>query len=79
MTDLSRDIGGLEARMDEHDRRFDTLEKAVADGFEKVNTKLDALKEERAQRKGALGLVKLILGAGGIYGIVDLVKSLWHK
>lgn len=65
--------------MDEHDKRFDKLEKAVADGFEKVNGKLDALRDERAQRKGAMGLIKLLLGASGIYGLIDLVKGIWHK
>lgn len=79
MSDINHAIGGLEARMTEHDRRFDKLEKAVTDGFDKVNGKLDALKEERAQRKGAMGLVKLILGASGIAGLIELVKEMLHR
>lgn len=79
MTDFSRDIGGLEARMDDHDRRFDKLEEIIDTGFAKVNGQLDALSAERYQRKGAMGLVKLLLGAGGIYGLIDLIKGLWHK
>lgn len=79
MNDLSRDIGILEARMDDHDRRFDKLEEIIDTGFAKVNGQLDALSAERYQRKGAMGLVNLILGASGIAGIIELVKELFHK
>lgn len=79
MTDLSRDIGILEARMDDHDRRFDKIEEMVETGFGKVNDRLDALSAERYQRKGAMGLVKLMLGASGIAGLIEFVKELLHR
>lgn len=79
MTDLSRDIGILEARMDDHDRRFDKIEEIVESGFSNVNGRLDALMAEKNQRKGALGLVKLMLGASGIAGLIEFVKELLHR
>lgn len=79
MTDLSRDIGGLEARMDEHDKRFDKLERKIDDGFEKINGKLDNITAEENRRKGALTLIKLSLGAGGLAGAWEVLKSLTHK
>lgn len=65
--------------MDDHDRRFDKLEEIIDTGFAKVNGQLDALSAERYQRKGAMGLVKLILGASGIAGLVELVKEMLHR
>lgn len=79
MTDISRDIGGLEARMDEHDKRFDKLERAVADGFEKVNGKLDALRAAESRRKGAMTVLKLLFGAGSGMGVWEIIKGLIHK
>ena len=77
--DVQYDIGGLKARMDEHDKRFDRLEKKVDAGFDGINRKLDGLKASEQRRKGAMGLIKLALGAGGVYSLIDLVKGLWHK
>jgi hypothetical protein len=53
MIDLSRGIGGLEARMDEHEKRVDRIEQKIDEGFEAVNTRLDKLTESENRRKGA--------------------------
>ena len=79
MTDVQRDIGGLEARMDEHDKRFDKLEKKIDDGFEKMNGKLDHITAVENRRKGLMSAINLLLGAGGIAGAWELVKDLIRK
>lgn len=40
--------------MDEHDRRFDQLEKKVDEGFSGINRKLDDLNAGENRRKGAM-------------------------
>jgi hypothetical protein len=52
MNDLSRGIGGLEARMYEHEKRVDWIEQKIDEGFEAVNTRLDKPTESENQRKG---------------------------
>ena len=79
MTDLQRDIGGLEARMDEHDKRFDRLESKIDDGFEKLNGKLDHITAEENRRKGAMTLLKIVFGAGGLAGLWEVLKGFAHK
>lgn len=79
MTDLSRDIGGLEARMDEHEKRFDRLDQKIDDGFKTINNRLDTLTASENWRKGAVGILK-ILGSGGILtGLYEGVKALFGK
>lgn len=79
MTDLSRDIGGLEARMVEHDKRFDRLEDAVTTGFREVNDKLDGLKAAENQRKGAARLGKFLFGGGVVVAILEALRAWWTK
>lgn len=77
--DLQRDIGGLEARMDEHDKRFDRLDKTITDGFKSVNARLDTITEAENRRKGAMWLVKIILGSAGLIGAWELIKGMIHQ
>lgn len=79
MTDLQRDIGGLEARMDEHEKRVDRIEQKIDEGFESVNTRLDLLTESENQRKGALFALRMLLGGGVIAGIVEGARALFGK
>ena len=79
MTDILRDIGGLEARMDEHAKRFDKLDEKIDSGFSSLNGRLDTLTANENKRSGALGLVKVILGSAGFYGLYEVVKGFWHK
>lgn len=79
MNDISRDIGGLEARMDEHDKRFDRLETKVDEGFAGINSKLDALHSAESRRKGAFTMLKLLFGAGGGVGAWEIIKGFLHR
>lgn len=76
MTDLQRDIGGLEARMDEHEKRVDRIEQKIDEGFEAVNTRLDLLTESENRRKGALVALRVLLGSGVIAAIVEGARAL---
>jgi uncharacterized protein involved in exopolysaccharide biosynthesis len=92
MTDLQRDIGGLEARMDEHEKRVDRIEQKIDDGFTQVrqqsdagfariHQRIDELAEAEHRRKGALGLLKMLFSGGVITGIFEGAKALFgaHK
>lgn len=79
LTSIDRDIGGLEARMDEHDKRLDRLERKVDDGFEGINRKLDGLRAEESRRKGAMTVLKLLFGAGSGVGLWEIIKGLLHR
>ena len=79
MTDLSRDIGGLEARMDEHEKRLDRIEHSVKEGFGGVNARLDDLSSAENRRKGMMTLIKIAFGASGIAGAWEILKSFAHK
>lgn len=79
MAELLRDIGALEARMDDHDRRFDTLEGMVTKGFEETKNSISELRNSESRRKGALGIVKIALGAGGLAGLWELAKEFLHR
>lgn len=77
--DLQRDIGGLEARMDEHDKRFDRLDKKIDDGFASINGKLDTITASENRRKGALTLLKIAFGSAGVAGAWEVLKSFAHR
>lgn len=92
MTDLQRDIGGLEARMDEHEKRVDRIEQKIDDGFDQVRQQTDAgftriharineLHDAESRRKGALGLVKMFFSGGLITTIFEGAKAFFgsHK
>lgn len=79
MTAMLRDIGGLEARMEEHDRRFDRLENTVTEGFKAVNGKLDELKALENQRKGVAILGRFLFGGGVVAAILEILRVWWHK
>lgn len=81
MTDLQRDIGGLEARMDEHEKRVDRIEGKIDAGFARLHQRLDEQAATEHQRKGALGLVKMLFSGGVITAIVEGGKALFggHK
>lgn len=79
MTDLQRDIGGLEARMDEHEKRVDRIEGKIDDGFARVHERLDELAEAEHTRKGALGLLKLLFSGSVITGIWEGARALFNK
>lgn len=65
--------------MDEHDRRFDRLEEKVDAGFAGINSKLDGLRQAESRRKGAIGVLKLLVGASGVTGLYELAKGLLHR
>lgn len=77
--DLSRDIGALEARMDDHDRRFDKLDEQMQQGFDGINSRLDSIGAAENRRKGAMGVIKLLFGAGTLTGIVEFIRELFHR
>lgn len=79
MSDIPRDIGALEARMDDHDRRFDRLEEMVTKGFDDTKAAIDELRATESRRKGAMSVLKVAFGAGTLTGLVELVKELFHK
>lgn len=79
MTDVQRDIGGLEARMDEHEKRVDRIESKIDAGFQAVNERLDNLAAAENRRKGALAVVKTVFGGGVITAIYEGAKSLFGK
>lgn len=75
MTDLQRDIGGLEARMDEHEKRVDRIEGKIDEGFARLHERLDELAGAEHQRKGALGLLKLLFSGSVITGLWEAGKA----
>ena len=86
MTDLQRDIGGLEARMDEHEKRVDRIEQKIDDGFDqirqqsdagftRIHQRIDELAAAEHRRKGALGLLKMFMSGGVLTGIFEAAKS----
>lgn len=79
MTDsLARDIGGLEARMDEHDKRFDRIEKQIGEGFTEMREGFAALAATENQRKGAKGLIKAAFAGGGIIaGLIEIGRAIF--
>ena len=90
MSDLQNTIGGLEARMDEHDKRFDRLDKKIDDGSERtrlqietgfasINDRLDEITAAENRRKGAIDLLKFVAGSAGLYGLWELAKGFFHK
>lgn len=92
MTDLQREIGALEARVDEHGERFDRLEQKIDDGFDQIRQQSDAgfsrihqrineLADAEQRRKGALGLLKMFMSGGVITGIFEGAKAFFgsHK
>jgi len=79
MTDIARDIGGLEARMDEHDKRLDELKEMVTVGFRETKAAIDELRGAESRRKGAASVVKFLLGAGGMAAIWEIAKGVFRK
>ncbi len=79
MSDIARDIGGLEARMDEHDRRFDRIEEIVTTGFRETKAAIDDLRGHESRRKGALAVVKILLGGGVAASAWELIKGYLHR
>lgn len=70
-TDLQRDFGRMEGRMD-------ALDKAMGEGFSRVETalakidgRLDAIDTRESERKGAWRVIVAVAGAvGGLAGLV---------
>lgn len=92
MTDLQRDIGGLEGRMDEHEKRVDRIERKIDDGFDqirqqsdvgfaRIHQRINELAGAENRRKGALQLIKMFFSGGVITGIVEGAKAFFgsHK
>jgi hypothetical protein len=92
MTDLQRDIGALEARMEEHKERTDRIESKMDDGFasvqqsiqagfSRVHQRIDELSAAEHRRKGALGLIRMLFSGGVITGIFEGAKTFFgsHK
>lgn len=75
MTELDRDIGGLEARMDEHEKRFERVEKKIDAGFNAVNAKLVTLVAAENRRKGAVGIAKLFIGGGILTAVAEAARA----
>ncbi len=68
MTDLPRDIGGFEARMDELEKHFGRVEGKMDKGFSDIKGRLDALAAAESRRKGALGFIRMLASSGVITG-----------
>lgn len=92
MTDLQREIGALEARVDEHGERFDRIEEKIDAGFNQVRQQSDAgfariherineLADAENRRKGALSLIKMFFSGGVMTGIYEGAKTFFgsHK
>lgn len=73
--DLARDIGSLEARLDEHGKRVDRIEGKIDEGFSALNSRLDTLTAAENQRKGARSVLKVLLGGGTIAGAYEGIKA----
>jgi hypothetical protein len=77
MSDLQQDIGGLKARMEEHDKRFDRLESQIDTGFTRIHARLDGLAAAENRRKGAL---RVLVFVGGLFtAAVEGARALFGK
>jgi hypothetical protein len=79
MSDLQRDIGGLEARMDEHEKRFARVEEKIDAGFAEVKGQLSRLVAADNRRKGAAGVIKLLIGGGILTGLAEAARAWLSK
>lgn len=77
MADVERDLGALEARMDEHDRRFDhvsdrfdKLEQIVTKGFDEMTAPLPIYAPPRAGARPRWVFSRVIFGTGTLTGLV---------
>jgi CHASE3 domain sensor protein len=77
-SDLQRDVGRIEGAFAAMEKRMDTLEKTVTEGFEKVSDGLDkidrrlaTIEAKEAERKGAWKVIALV--AGGVSALVASV------
>ena len=77
MNDVNRDIGALEARMEDHDRRFDKIEEIVTKGFDETKAAIADLRSAESQRRGAMTVLKLIMGASGLAGAYEVFKGIF--
>jgi hypothetical protein len=88
MTDLQRDIGALEARVDEYEKRCDRSDEKVAEGFKqlqdemrsgfgRIHARIDELSGAENRRKGAIGLVRMVFSGGVITGLYEVGKALF--
>lgn len=74
-TGTARDLGRLEARLDTLEVRLDKQDEQVAAGFKGIHEKLDNLMATELKRKGAMGLIKILLGGGTLAGAFEGVKA----
>lgn len=73
---LQRDLGGIEARLDSHDDRFDKLEEQIEKGFDSVNASIAALTASENKRKGERATWgKILAGATAVAGIWEAAKA----
>ena len=54
--DIQRDLGRMEGKTDAMGARLDRLEKAVADGFDRIDARLAKIEAAESQRSGAFKL-----------------------
>lgn len=76
-TDIQRDMGRMEGKQDAMGARLDRLEKIIEDGFAEVRREIAELKAEKAERKGALGMLGIMAGVVG--GAISLVVEWFMK
>lgn len=79
--DLQRSLGRVEGNQDAMEARMDRFEKALGEGFtkvedtlEKINARLARIETKEAERKGALAVLAAI---GAV--VVGIVSSLITK
>ena len=70
-TDLQRDFGRMEGRMDSLDRALTDGFKRVEDALTKIDSRLDSLDAKESERKGAWKVVTIV--AGGVSFIVSVL------
>ncbi len=76
-SDIHRDLGRMEGKSDAMGARMDRLERAVADGFEKLDIRLARIEEAESKRKGAFALGHWLVGA--VSGLVAFVAAHFLK
>lgn len=70
-TELQRDFGRMEGRMDALDRAVTDGFKRVEDALTKIDGRLDAIDTRESERKGAMKIIALV--AGGVSFVVSVL------
>jgi hypothetical protein len=76
--DVQRDLGGFEARLDEHDRRFDQIEQKIDHGFAELSRQIQDLFAAENRRRGMFGFAKVLIAGGALTGAAEWLRSMFH-